>query len=116
MGHMTNDSIKEYIAAADVCLVYYKDIPVNQYRCSMKLREYLAMNKKVAATGVGEMRDFKKYVFLSSPKHSSYAASISKAIKSLDKTHEKGYKFIRCNYNWEYAAADFYKYLSGGIK
>ncbi|MCX7697967.1 MAG: glycosyltransferase, partial [Candidatus Goldbacteria bacterium] len=101
----------QYLSAADLCLVYYKNVLVNKYRASMKLREYLAMDKPVVANNVGEIKDFKDYIYLSGPSLSSFAKEIKKRIKNLDKRHKKGYKFIYSNYNWEIEAEKFYKFL-----
>ena len=102
----------KYLSAADLCLVYYRNLPVNKYRASMKLREYLAMNKPVVANDFGEIKLFKDYVYASGPALSSFATEIKKRIKCLDKRHKKGYKFIRKNYDWEDNAKKFYKFIT----
>lgn len=101
----------QYLSAADICLVYYKNILVNRYRASMKLREYLAMNKPVVANNVGEIKDFKDYIYLSGSSLPLFVSEIKKRIKYLDKKHKKGYKFIYKNYNWEKEARKFYKFI-----
>ena len=102
--------------ASDACLVYYKDVPVNRYRASMKLREYLALGKKTVATLVGEIRIFKDYIYGCRPDPGSFATASMKAIKTLDKKAKKGYKFIKDNFNWKNEARSFYKYLLDGLK
>jgi len=100
-----------YLSLADLCLVYYKNLPVNKYRASMKIREYLALNKPVIANNVGEIKDFKDYIYMSGTSLASFTAEIRKRIKYLDKKHKKGYKFIYVNYNWEKEAKKFYKFI-----
>jgi hypothetical protein len=116
LGQLKQGDAAVYACAADVCLVYYKDVPVNRYRASMKLREYLALRKKVAATLVGEIKLFRDYIYGSRPAPKVFAAVIVKAIKTLDKKPEKGYKFIKAAYNWDKESRNFYKYLHGGKK
>ena len=100
-----------YLSAADICLVYYKNLPVNKYRASMKLREYLSMNKPVIANNVGEISQFKDFIYMSGPSLQSFANEIKKRIKYLDKKHKKGYKFIYRYYNWDKEAKKFYKFI-----
>ncbi|HDQ26334.1 MAG TPA: glycosyltransferase [bacterium] len=89
-----------YAAASDICLVYYSGRYVNRFRASMKLREYLAMNKPVVANSMGEIREFKKIAYVSGASKKSFTAEIRRRIKNLDKRHEKGYKFIKANFDW----------------
>ena len=116
LGQLAAKEAADYVAAADVCLVYYRDLPVNKYRASMKLREYLAMGKKVAASAVGEIKDFGDYVFLSRPDPKSYAVAINRAIKSIEKKGEKGYKIVIGKYDWKTQIRDFHKFLLGVLK
>jgi glycosyltransferase involved in cell wall biosynthesis len=111
MGECDLKATAQYLAAADLCLVYYKNLPVNKYRASMKLREYLSMNKPVVANNVGEISQFREYIYLSGPSLASFTLELKKRIKYLDKKHKKGYKFIYGNYNWEKEAKKFYKFL-----
>lgn len=116
LGACDLKTIVQYISVADICLVYYKNIPVNKYRASMKLREYLAMNKPVIANNVGETKDFRDYIYLSGSSLSDFVSEIKKRIKYLDKKHKKGYKFIYGNFNWEKEAKKFYEFINDYFK
>ena len=111
LGPLPRSRAAEYIMASDLCLVYYNEEPVNRYRASMKLREYLAMSKPVVATSVGEIRDFKDSVYLCRPAPGAFAAEITKRLKTLDKREKKGYKVIRRDYDWGKETRRFYEYL-----
>lgn len=111
LGPLARERAAEYIMAADLCLVYYKEEPVNRYRASMKLREYLAMARPVVATGVGEIRDFRKTAYVCSPTLAAFAAEIQKRLKRLDKREKTGYKFIKRYYDWALEMRNFYKFL-----
>lgn len=111
LGAKKQQEIIKYIIAADLCIVYYKNIPVNEYRASMKLREYLALKKQVVANNVGEMKEFKKYINLSRNDIKDFASIIKKRIYSLDKLNKKGYKYIIDEYNWEKEAKKFYNFF-----
>lgn len=66
--HMTGTLLPEEVAClmqrAEVCLVYYAPKEVNLYRTSMKLREYLAMGRKVVANRFGDLAEFGDSVYL----------------------------------------------------
>ena len=70
------------LGLCDAALVYYRDIPVNRHRASMKLREALACGCRVVATAVGEAVLFKKALFLSKPDPESFAKAVLTALKS----------------------------------
>jgi glycosyltransferase involved in cell wall biosynthesis len=107
-GDLKSREVRNYVAAADVCLVYYKDKEVNHYRTSMKIREYLAMGKRVAANDVGDLKEFGPYVFQSKTALDDYASCILKALAAVkDKRHLKGAKFIRKKYDWDLIASKF---------
>lgn len=111
LGQLKQEILAEYIAAADICLVYYKNIPVNSYRSSMKLREYLAMAKHVVVNSVGEMKDFKKYVVLSNSDTKSYTNKINKALNISGEVNKKGYNLMTEIYDWKKEIRTFYKYI-----
>jgi len=99
-GQLTQQEIVPYIIAADLCLVYYKNEPVNLHRASMKLREYLALGAEVAANSVGEIKDFKGYVHLSGVSVSAYSHMINICLKKMNKSGLKGKAYIYGNYDW----------------
>ena len=114
LGQIKQEDIAAFMSAADVCLVYYKDAAVNRYRASMKLREYLWAGNKTAATLVGEIKDFKKYVFGSAAAPAAFAAAMEAALKSK-KTPFAARKFIKKEYNWETEGMAFRKILEAAV-
>lgn len=106
------EKIAEYISKADICLVYYKDNLVNRYRCSMKLREYLAMEKIVVCNKVGELVNFKSYTYQSNNSVRDFAERILEVLnKRIDKRAKKGRDFVLRNYSWEIIGKKFNKKL-----
>ncbi len=110
-GYLKPNDIVKYILSSDVALVYYKDKPVNYYRSSMKLREYLALKRKVVSNDVGELKDFKHYVYQSKKDIKSFIKMIDDVLqkKRDDRRERKGYKFVKENYNWDKIGKDFLK-------
>ncbi len=112
LGPLKKSEVVNYIAASDICLVYYKNVPVNKYRASMKLREYLAMKKPVVATPVGEIKKFREAVYFGGYSQVSFAKAIKNCVKSLDNRGKKGYKLVKREYVWGKEIKKFYKFIS----
>jgi glycosyltransferase involved in cell wall biosynthesis len=115
LGQTGQEETAALMSAADVCLVYYKNEEVNRYRASMKLREYLLAGNKTVATLVGEIKDFKRFVFGSAATPASFAAAINSALKSK-KSPAAAHKFIKKEYNWDNEGKLFRKFLETGLK
>ena len=65
-GQLSTEEVASEIARAEVCLVYYAPTNVNRYRSSMKLRECLAMGKRVVCNSFDELAEvFPGHIFLS---------------------------------------------------
>ncbi|MCE5301216.1 MAG: glycosyltransferase [Spirochaetia bacterium] len=111
-GQVTQEKAAAYACAADLCLVYYADLPVNKYRASMKLREYLGLGRAVVATEVGEIGDFKGFIRTCRPTPEAFADAIEKALAKNGKNKDAK-PFIHREYNWKTEAARFLNYLKG---
>ncbi|PIR70763.1 MAG: hypothetical protein COU44_03525 [Candidatus Nealsonbacteria bacterium CG10_big_fil_rev_8_21_14_0_10_40_24] len=104
-------TISQYLRLADLCLLYYReDKEVNLYRCSMKLREYLAAGKKVVTNWV-ESTDFRNFVYCSSSSPADFAQKILEIISNGDERHKLGQRFIGQNYDWQKIGQKFYQKL-----
>ena len=55
-GSVQHSEIPEYIAAADVCVAPFKDTEVSRSKSPLKIVEYMAMEKPIIASNVGEVR------------------------------------------------------------
>jgi len=112
-GYLVPEEIVKYSIIADVAIVYYKDKPVNYYRCSMKLREYLALKKKVVSNDVGELKKFKKYVYQSKSDINSFIKKLDFFLRNnySDKRELRGYTFVKETYNWDNIEKKFKKIL-----
>jgi glycosyltransferase involved in cell wall biosynthesis len=112
-GPLSNHEVADEIAKAEVCLVYYADTEVNRYRCSMKLRECLAMGKKTVCNDVGELGDFAPFTYASSSRLEDFADRIVEALDGGDSREERGATFVRERYDWNRIAAGFGERLRG---
>ena len=75
----------------------------------MKLREYLAMGKKVACNDVGEMRLFRTLTYQSSSCIDDFADAICTALTKGDGRECNGPEFIRDRFNWDVIGRDFFQ-------
>lgn len=111
-GHIEIKDVARYISISDICLVYYKDINANYYRCSMKLRECMAMGKKVVTDDVGELKRFKKESFQTSPDNDEYAEMIVKVLKiDNDSVEKNALKKIQKEFDWKNIGRNFFNRL-----
>ncbi len=113
-GYLTSQQIVKYALLSDYSLVYYKDKKVNYYRSSMKMREQLALQRKVICNDIGELKMFKKYTYQSTGSIKNYIKLIDKCLSNRpkDKREIEGYKFIRKNYDWLSIGREFHKSMA----
>jgi hypothetical protein len=75
----------------------------------MKLRECMAMEKKVVCDDVGELKKFKKYTYQTSPDLNQYSQKIIEALKSSDERKKRARIFIENNLDWKKLGEKFLK-------
>ena len=85
-GMVSQKRAAEYLACADVCLVYMRDDNANLMRMSLKTLEYLSMEKPVAGVLVGETRDaVGRFCLLAPDDPEQFAGTIVDALKGAQK-------------------------------
>jgi hypothetical protein len=78
----------------------------------MKLRECLAMKKKLVTNNVGELEQFKAYTFQTSPDIAAYAAKIIEVLTgATDQRQNAGGKHIITTFDWNVLGRQFYQRL-----
>ncbi len=82
-GYLPHQAVAEQIAGVDCCLIYYPPGEANRMRSSIKLREYLALGKRVVCNRYGELASFSKYCYQCDDKLDDY-------LKTLVELHETG--------------------------
>jgi glycosyltransferase involved in cell wall biosynthesis len=116
-GYLSKEDVAALITVADVCLVYYKDIPVSYYRCSMKLRECMGMEKPVVCNDVGDLRRFRHYTYQSSTRHRAFADKVLQVLEEgPDKRVRAGRVFIQKSLDWNRLGRSFSKRISRLMK
>ena len=114
VGLVPKEEVANFISLSDVCLVYYKDRKANYFRTSMKLREYLALGKRVVCNDVGELKDFRGYTYQTSSRLSDFTKMINKVLSGFDDKREiKGRAFVRTNCSWQRIGREFALKLGG---
>lgn len=106
-GYKQCTDIANYLRIADICLLYYRPSKVNNYRCSMKLREYLAMKKSVVCNPAGELASFKDFTIQSTDSTiQAYADAIEAAMTHPCETAtQNGYEYAKHNFDWNSIAS-----------
>lgn len=99
VGHVPHEKVPEYIAVCDVMTIWMRNEIGDFYKGTLKILEYLSMNKPVVGYLVGETKkSFGKYCIECLPNVDSFAEQIK---SSLEKIEEKVsfYEFIREKYS-----------------
>ena len=95
------------IERAEVCLVYHSPTEANRYRCSMKLRECLAMGKKIVCSDFGELADFADVTYQAGSTAEEFATGIERALDGGDGRERRGPSRIASDYDWSSLGAAF---------
>lgn len=116
-GYVKVQDVPKYINIANMCIVYYRDKRVNYYRSSMKLREYLAMGKKVVCNDVGDLKLFEDYTYQTSSNLEDFAQTIADVVEQEpDKRVKAGQRFVENNYSWDAIGREFNRKLESIAK
>jgi glycosyltransferase involved in cell wall biosynthesis len=83
----------------------------------MKLREYLAMGKKVVCNDVGDLKLFKEYAYQTSSSLGDFAQKIADVVEQEpDKRVRAGQRFVKNNYSWDAIGWEFNRKLESIAK
>jgi len=107
-GALGPEEVCELIAGGNVCTVFYAERQANLYRSSLKLREYLAMGKKVVCTNVGELADFSPYTYQTPPDVAEFAEELVRVV-GIEKSPraKRGSRYVRSRFSWQCIAKAF---------
>lgn len=107
-GYLKPKDVARHLMLGDAAIVYYRDVEVNYYRESMKLREMLAMGLPVVSNDVGDLKNFEPYCYQSGTGYKETATKLAQLLNDGgDGREEKGKEYIRSKLNWENIARDF---------
>ncbi len=75
-GEVSHDDVPAHLALAEAALLYLSPRPVNEYRCSLKVREYFAAGLPVVCNDVGELKDFAHLTYQSTSDPRAFSANV----------------------------------------
>lgn len=101
IGIISHDVVPEYIARADIALIFMRNNLGNKMRMSMKLLEYLAMGKKVVGHLFGVSKEkLGRFCYLCEPSTKSLAEKVIEVMyKNLANAEMRS--FIQKNYSMD---------------
>jgi UDP-N-acetylglucosamine transferase subunit ALG13 len=80
-GLIKQNEVPEYLSCVDIALIYMRDNLKNKMKTSLKVGEYLAMNKIVVGHLVGQTKDdFEKYCIICGEDKESFKQKIEETI------------------------------------
>jgi glycosyltransferase involved in cell wall biosynthesis len=101
-GHLSPKRVADHIAASDLGVVFYRDVEVNLYRQSMKLREMLALGLPVVCNSVGDLGAFRDYTYQAASDAASMANVIIRVLAAGgDGRERRGAEFVRRTMSWD---------------
>lgn len=101
-GLLKPQDVARHLLLGDAAVVYYKDIRVNYYRESMKLREMLALGLKVVCNDVGDLKTFVDYTYQTDTEFASVADMLVRVLTDGgDGRENQGMDFVRREMNWD---------------
>ena len=101
-GYVPPAQVADYLRMGDAAIVYYKDIEVNYFRESMKLREMLALGLKVACNDVGDLERFKDYTYQTGSDHEEVANQLVSVLRDGGDGREvRGMAYVRRCLDWK---------------
>jgi glycosyltransferase involved in cell wall biosynthesis len=100
-GYVSPDAVADYLAAGDAALVYYKDIEVNYFRESMKLRDMLALGLRVVCNDVGDLGRFRRYTYQAGSDHQAVAQELVRVLEcGGDGREAHGRAYVHAHLDW----------------
>jgi glycosyltransferase involved in cell wall biosynthesis len=111
-GYVSPERISDYLRLGDAAIVYYKDIEVNYFRESMKLRDMLALGVKVVCNDVGDLQRFRDYTYQTGTSYEDVARQLVRVLESGgDGREARGMAYVR-QFDWNHIAADLFNRLT----
>ncbi|MCX6996022.1 MAG: glycosyltransferase family 4 protein [Kiritimatiellaeota bacterium] len=102
-GQQTPEEINDWLQAADVALVYYKEREVNRHRVSMKVRECLAAGIPLVCNDFGDLAQFRPVTFQSATSAAAFAGEILRVLHAPPPRAAlavQGRALIREHFDW----------------
>jgi glycosyltransferase involved in cell wall biosynthesis len=100
-GYVPPHEVADYLMLGDAAVVYYKDIEVNYFRESMKLREMLGLGLKVVCNDVGDLKRFAEYTYQVDSDHQAVAQELVRVLETGgDGREARGKAYVDAHLNW----------------
>jgi UDP-N-acetylglucosamine transferase subunit ALG13/glycosyltransferase involved in cell wall biosynthesis len=100
-GLLRQSEIPRYLSAVDIALILMRDNLQNRMKTSLKVGEYIAMNKTVVGHLTGQTRDdFASYCTLSEPDPEAFAARIEEVL-DRPAPRRDGREALMREYTWD---------------
>ena len=97
-GEVPHEDVPAYLAVAQTAVLYFSPRLVNEYRCSLKLREYLAAGLRVVCNDVGELKDFAHLTYQSGSEPRLFAANLLRLLQGHSDGREQAAHAYACEH------------------
>ena len=100
LGYKSHEETLNIISNSDVAINFGKEDKANKFRSPIKVREYLALGKRVVSSNLGDTFIFEKFIYPARTIR-EMEFQIKKALNPVDSRNILGKKFVRINYGWD---------------
>jgi glycosyltransferase involved in cell wall biosynthesis len=102
VGTVEHEDVRNFFSIANAALIYFSQRFVNEYRCSLKLREYLAAGLPIVCNDFGELKQFAEFTYNSPTSVDAFAGQLSAVLQgSLDGREQRGQAYARQQLDWK---------------
>ncbi|MDD5679106.1 MAG: glycosyltransferase [Kiritimatiellae bacterium] len=109
-GYLPPSEVVKHLLSGDAAIVFYKDIKVNYYRESMKIREMLALGLRVVCNDVGDLQTFSPYTYQVETDYDACAEQLVRVLtQGGDGREKRGMEYIRRMLDWDQIGRSLYE-------
>jgi glycosyltransferase involved in cell wall biosynthesis len=112
-GHLSPEDVVSHLLISEVGIVYYKEIEVNLYRESMKLRDMLSTKLKIVCNDFGDLKHFSSFTYQTSSSYKDVAFEVVRVLENGGDGREMGgAEFVRDQLDWRKIGKNLFDKLS----
>jgi glycosyltransferase involved in cell wall biosynthesis len=112
-GRLSPQRVVQYLIVSDVGVCYYRDVEVNRFRESMKLREMLALGLPVVCNAVGDLATFAAYTYQTENNPDAMGAAITRVLDRIgvDDRSWHGAEAVTQRMRWDVIGRELFEHL-----
>jgi len=100
-GELAHADVPRYFRLAELAVLYMSPRLVNEYRCSLKLREYFAAGLKVVGNDFGELGEYAGFLYQAAGGVEAFGRMIVRVLEGFDdRRQDRARRFAMDQLDW----------------